>query len=418
MSIKGKSPLLVFAVSLAILAVVILLNLGNSAAGENGQGRARVGAGQTPEGKSSAGPRSKNVPTSAQSTTPSVRVTRATPESYQAQVTGHGAATAHYQLTLNSRVAGQVDSVADNFEVGSHIQQGQVLLSLESSAYKAALASAELAYLQAQREMEQARTEWAASGLEGEPDSPLVFYEPQLAEALASYEAARANYDDTRVKAAFDGVVTSRLVSPGSYVAAGSELGEVVSRDRVEISVPLAADEWSLLPTLSEMIAANWTVKVRDVETGRVWLGHVLRAQSELDATTRQRSLIVAVDNPFEQTPALLPGTFTEVQVPGITLDGLWALPSTSLSQRGEIWYIDDNNTLNNFNASPAFAAGDTIYVRPPSDLKQSQQQVLTSPMNSYVEGTAVEPLQTPQEATALISEQPTAPMKGDPNHV
>jgi len=98
------------------------------------------------------------------------------------------------------------------------------------------------------------------------------------------------------------------------------------------------------------------------------------------------------VDKPLEQSPALLPGTFMEVQVPGLTLEGLWALPSTSLTQRGKIWYIDEQDTLKTFDANPVFAAGDTIYIRPPHSLKQTPQQVLISPMNSYVEGTPVEP--------------------------
>lgn len=391
MNSLARSPFTIFAVSLVLFALVLFFNFGTSGAGENSPGRPPGGTGKPLPANTAAATAGNDTKATTQSTTPSVKVRKALPLSYQAQVTGHGGAMAHYQLTLNSRVTGQVRSVAEDFEVGRHVEQGQVLLSLENSGYKASLATAELAYQQAQREAEQAHTEWAASGLEGEPESPLVFYEPQLQEAQANYEAAVANYKDTEVKAAFDGVITSRMVSPGSYITAGSELGEVVSRDRVEISVPLASNEWALLPTPSEMASANWAVTVRDVETGEQWQGRVLRAQSQLDAATRQRSLIVAVDKPFDQAPALLPGTFMEAQVPGRTLEGLWALPSSSLTQRGKIWYIDAEDTLRNFDTSPVFAKANTIYIRPPQDLSRGPQKVLISPMNSYVEGTFVQ---------------------------
>lgn len=395
-----KGPVLVFLLSLVIFGLVLFMSVPSGDTSERG--------GNAPKGRDTENNLPSGETTSAdnrgadasvvqkkrvveQSTTPSVNVTKVLPKAYQATVSGYGSATAHYQLALNSRVSGQVLSVADDFEVGHHVQAGQVLLYLENSSYRAALATADLAYQEAQREAEQARAEWAASGLEGDPESSLVFYEPQLQEARANYEAAKANFEDTQVKATFDGVVTSREVAPGSYISVGSELGEMVSADRVEISVPLSTSEWMLLPTLEKMTTENWMITLFDVETGLQWQGRVLRAERQLDTDTRQRSIIIAVDKPFEQTPALMPGIFVEAFVPGIIVDDLWKLPSSSLSQRGEIWYVDANNTLQSFNATPAFTDNTSIYIHPPQDLREDPQRVLITPMNSYVKGAVVE---------------------------
>jgi RND family efflux transporter MFP subunit len=408
-----KGPVLVFLVSLVILGLVLFISFAGG--DSSGPGRKPPPGGNTennmPGGQiatsgnivSDASVTQKRVP--KQSTTPSVKVTEVTPQTYQATVSGYGSASAHYQLALNSRVSGQVMSVADDFEVGLHVQAGQVLLYLENSTYRAALAASDLAYQEAQREAEQARAEWSASGLKGEPESPLVFYEPQLQEARSNYEAAKTNYDDTQVKATFDGVVTSREVAPGSYISVGSELGEMVSSDRVEVSVPLSSSEWTLLPTLAEMTAGNWAVTLFDVETGLQWQGRVLRAERQLDTDTRQRSIIIAVDKPFEQSPALLPGIFVEAFISGKSVDDLWKLPSSSLSQRGEIWYVDAKNTLQSFNATPAFTDNTSIFIRPPQGLREQPQRVLITPMNSYVKGAVVEA----QVVNSLVSDVPVA---------
>lgn len=132
-----------------------------------------------------------------------VVVTQVTSGPLAPEIEAFGAAESHYELTLVSEVEGQVKSLADNLESGRLVKQGEVLLQLEDSAYRealataeAALASARLDLLEVEREAEQARREWAASGMEGEPDSPLVLYGPQLAEARASvaeYAAAVAS---------------------------------------------------------------------------------------------------------------------------------------------------------------------------------------------------------------------------------
>ncbi|MGB3622636.1 MAG: efflux RND transporter periplasmic adaptor subunit [Ketobacter sp.] len=371
MNLASRRPLITFVAALFVFGLVLFASL--QAIGN-------------PKPPGAVNPVSKQA--STQSTTPTVKVTAVSAQPYQAAIKGYGSVAAHYQLTLNSRVSGQVTQVNQDFETGRKVQKGEVLMMLENSSYQAALASANLAYQEALREAEQARTEWTSSGLEGDPESPLVFYEPQLQEARANYEVAEKNLQDTRVSATFDGIVTARSVAPGSYISAGSELGEIISSDRVEIAVPLSSQEWAMLPTLSELSAQE--VGLVDVETGRQWVGRVLREEKQLDSATRQRSIVIAVEQPFEQDPALMPGTFVEATLPGLDVAGLWRLPSTCLSQRGKVWYIDEQGTLQNFDAEPIFVDGGYIFVHPPQALSDTPQQVLVSPMNSYVTGTPV----------------------------
>lgn len=343
---------------------------------------------------------------------PSVNVLRVEPGRYQAQLIGYGAANPRFELTLSAQVTGQVQQIAQDFEAGNRVKAGNVLLELENSEYRAALASAEetlanakLALLQEQREGLQAQTEWSASGLDGEPDSELVLRKPQLAAAQAalknaeaSVTNARRNLAQTRITAPFDALITSRSAAPGSYLQTGSEVGSLVSTDRVEVAVALSAQDWASLPPLDQMREAQWQVTLHNVENNQQWQATVVRAEQSLDETTRQRALIVAVEQPLEQVPELLPGTFVEVRIPGSAIDHLWKLPSSALSQRGYIWYIGEQQTLVSLAVQPLFADAEAIYVAAPVAMQSSAQQILVHPLSSYLDGMPVIPVEVSDE--------------------
>lgn len=338
---------------------------------------------------------------------PDVSVVSVRADSYAAKVTGFGVAAPHFELTLTAQVAGRVEALAPAFEPGKRIRKGDRLVGLEDTDYRAEVASAQkdlddarLSLLEEQRKGEQARTEWAASGLSGEPASELVLRKPQLAaaeaavaNAAAALASARKNLRETSITAPFDALVVERRIAPGSYLQAGTELGILYSIDHIEIAISLSAREWAKLPETSLLGDGRWPVQLADVQSDRVWSGRVLRQAFHLDTSNRQRALILAVDRPLDGDPELLPGTFVKAILTGRTIDLVWKLPSTALSQRGRIWYVTADNTLDCFAATPQFSDGDAIYIRPPSVLTAGQQKVVVHPLNSYLQGMAVNPV-------------------------
>lgn len=332
-----------------------------------------------------------------------VSVVRVRPDTYSPAIEAFGAVTPRYELTLAAEVSGQVVSMADNLESGRLVRQGELLVQLEDTDYRAALATAEkdlasarLDLLEEEREASQARAEWQSSGIDGEPDSPLVLHEPQLAlaraavaEAEAAVASARLDLERTRIRAPFDALVIARYVSPGTWLQAGSEVADLYSTDRAEISLPLSQHDWANLPDADQLEQGDWPVRLTSVETGQSWQGHVQRIERHLDDSSRQQSLIVAVDQPLAQTPPLAPGIFVRAEIPGRKLDGLWRLPPSALSQRGEIWYVADG-VLQKFAREPVASDDEAIYVRPPESLSQQETPVLVHPLSGYVPGMAV----------------------------
>lgn len=339
---------------------------------------------------------------------PEVSVKTVEPATHQSRISAFGAIEPHYTINLTTQVAGQVEQISPQFETGYRLKKGERMLRLENSDYRAAvaaakqqLAEARLAYLQEERQGLQAQAEWLASGLEGDPDSELVLRVPQLASAEASVANAEAlltsaenDLQQSLIKAPFDALVISREVSLGSYLQTGTQVATLFSTDWVEVKVSLSDREWQSLPDANILTTGDWPVTLQAVEGSATWQGKVLRIEQHLDGTTRQRSLIVGVDKPLDQQPAIYPGVFVEVSLAGRQMDKLWQVPTTSLSQRGEIWYVTAENILAKFPISPVFSDENYIYIRPPQQLADFPQQILLQPISSYVEGMAVAPIE------------------------
>ncbi|MBU2955918.1 efflux RND transporter periplasmic adaptor subunit [Marinobacter sp. F3R08] len=336
-----------------------------------------------------------------------VSVIRVSTEPHSVAVEAFGSARSRYEMTLTAQVSGRVTELSDGFETGQLIKKEELLLKLEDSDYRSALASAEndlasarVDLLEAEREAEQALTEWQSSGMTGEPDSLLVLHEPQVAEARAavsdaeaSVVSARKDLEQASVRAPFDALVVSRSVSPGSYLQSGNDIAELYSADRVEISLPLSQTAWQNLPDLEVLSRGDWPVSLTSVETGQKWDGYVQRTERHLDETTRQQSLIAAVDRPLEQDEILTPGTFVRAEIQGRVLSDIWRLPSSSLSQRGEIWYETDG-VLARFSTEPVASDEQAIYIRPPESFHGQSVNVLVHPLSTYMPGMAVNPVE------------------------
>lgn len=336
---------------------------------------------------------------------PDVVVVNATPASYTAIASGYGESQPHYSLNLVAEVSGRVKEMSTAFESGNIARKGELLVQLDDTKYLADVATARsnlaqnrLSLLEEERQMAQAKAEWESSGLEGAPDSELVLRGPQLAAARAlvgSSEAELALAEDklaqTKVYAPFACLVVSRNVAPGSYLQEGTEIGSFYSVDTVEVSVPLSSRNWDNLVQPSAMNGLK--VQLTAVDSDHTWQGQINRVERSVDTTTRQRNIVIEVAHPFAMSPPLFPGTFVQVEIPGRQVGNLWVLPVSSLSQRGEIWFVADG-ALDKFPADLVFSHLDKIYIDVPENLAGSPQQVLVHPLSNYVSGMKVHPVE------------------------
>src|SRR4030066_1126753 len=134
------------------------------------------------------------------------------------------------RVELSTPVSGAVQAV--NVEVGDRVKQGQVLLSLDSTAYQARVAESqsEITRLNAEaeedkRELDRVmelheRTVVATTELD-QARLRLVRSQSALAEAHARLRQNQKALDEASLRAPFDAVVVLRQAEPGLTVAAG-----------------------------------------------------------------------------------------------------------------------------------------------------------------------------------------------------
>jgi RND family efflux transporter MFP subunit len=335
-----------------------------------------------------------------------VSVISVTPTVHQASLLVYGQTKAHYELTLNSQVSGEVLSLSSEFEVGKRVAKNQTLLTIDSISYRASLATAQTALASAQLALEEekeesirAQEEWNRSGFKDKP-SDLVLRKPQLAAAKATLNEAnklmveaKHNLALTTLKSPFDAIVVSRDIALGQVVQSSTQIATLYSTDRLDIQAALSEREWNMLPSIKEMLSDDFKVIIENSLNNTQYSGAVLAQEGALDTTTRQRALIIGVNKPFDFSKPLYPGTFVNIILKGKQIDGLWKLPSSALSQSGKLWYVNKNQTLSHISASILFSDTDSIYIRTPKDL-QGITQVLTNPLESYVDDMQVNPIE------------------------
>lgn len=331
---------------------------------------------------------------------PDVSVLHVSATTHKAYINGHGEATAHWDLTLKSQVQGEVKSISELFNTGNMVSKKSVLVNVDNTEYlqaissaKASLADAQLA-LQEQNDLSsQAKREWQRSGITQKPSSPLVFRTLQLAAAQAtaddaqySLQTALRDEKNTHVSAPFDAVILSRDINLGSYISVGDTIATLNSSDRAEVFVPLSLSQFNNVKA-----DLSGEVILSDIATGIKWQGYIDRVENHLDTSSRQRNIVVAVDQPFEQTTPLLPGTFLSVEIAGKTLSNVIEIPASAVSQDGQIWYVDANNTLVSVLAKKVFERGDFVYISPIEGIELSK--IVVRPLVSYLNGMLVNPV-------------------------
>jgi len=271
------------------------------------------------------------------------------------------------EIVVAPQIAGRIAYVAPNFQEGGFIRNGQVLVRLEAADYElgvvraqSGVASAEQVLAREIAESENARQDLEDLGITDA--SPLARREPQLAQARASLNAAKAQLRDaelalerTAVRAPFDGRVRELSANIGQFVGAGSALGAIFSSDVVEIELPLTDAELGRLglslafEETAEVPGPKVTFSAEVAGQPRVWRGRITRTAAAVDPRTRLISAIADVEDPYgkaaeESGMPMAPGLFVNASIEGMEIDSVIRIPRAGLRGLDEV-YVGDPQT-------------------------------------------------------------------------
>lgn len=297
---------------------------------------------------------------------PRVETTALYPGDHQVSVSAMGTVVPAREITLKSRVSGQVQSVHPEFVAGGIVVSGQRMIKIDPQDYRLALARKESQVINSQYELkvelgfqDVARREWSLLN-KGTPtdaaDEELALRKPHLAKARsdltaaqAELEQAKVNLSRTDITAPFNAIVRATYVESGSQVSTQDALADLVGTDEYWIRVALPVDRlrWIRLPSSRSDTGAPAVIHYRGYERS----GRVIRLLGDLEPQGRMARIMVSVDDPLERSDRepgqpLLLGEYVRVEIQGETLADIYRIPRSALRDNNTIWLVDADGAL------------------------------------------------------------------------
>ncbi|MFO7728818.1 MAG: efflux RND transporter periplasmic adaptor subunit, partial [Desulfonatronovibrio sp.] len=236
---------------------------------------------------------------------------------------------------------------------------------------------------------------------DGSQPNPLVLYEPQLENARAALESARAgrdqaelNLERTVIRTPFVSLVRSQNAAPGRHIAPGTPVAVLAEVNRAEIVVHLPPGDlrWINVPRAGDQNKGS-EAAVRIMGNSRDFSrsGTVSRSLGQVDPETRMLGIVVEVEDPYavfagEQGGITeLPfGSFVQVNITGKDLEDVMVVPRQALRQDSTVWIADQQNRLEIREVTVKRSQEDQVMIS--SGLTSGERIILTS-ISSPAEG-------------------------------
>jgi RND family efflux transporter MFP subunit len=342
-----------------------------------------------------------------------VRVLPVLPGQVTLTVASQGSVTPRTESDLVPEVSGRVTWLSPDLVPGGYFEAGEPLLRLDPADYENQLARARAALERARAEAEHARFEFerldslrsrdlaSASQTENARRAARVAA-ANLMDAEASLAQAQRDLARTTITAPFPGLVRSKLVDVGQFVARGTPAARIYATDRVEVRLPVADEQLAFLDVplghrgqLPDGSAP--AVRLHAEFAGRrlEWQGRIRRLEAEIDSKSRMVLLVAEVENARTGTP-LTVGQFVNAEIEGRRVDDVVALPRAALRNGDQVLVVDAENRLRFRDVSILRLQDDDVLIR--GGLAPGER-VCISPLATVIDGMAVAP--EPIEGTA-----------------
>jgi membrane fusion protein (multidrug efflux system) len=303
-------------------------------------------------------------------------------------------------------------------ENGDPVKRGDLLVRLDDTAIRDALASAEAssraaaqAFEQSERQLQRMKT-LRASGMtsaQALDDAEVRRNNAQsdMEAAKTRVASARQQLQRTEARAPFDGIVSDRKVSAGDTAQIGKELLKVIDPSSMRLEGMISADHIGA-------VKAGQAVTFRVNGYGETdFAGKVKRVNPSANTTTRQ--VEVLVDFVDKKQPKL-GGLYAEGRVETESTASL-TIPATALVREGDkalAWRVKDDKLqkvpltvgerdprTGNFILKAGIAEGDKVLRHPSATLKDGQKvEMAKAAAPASAPGAAPSPA-TPSATTA-----------------
>ncbi len=363
----------------------------------------------------------------------------------------YGAVQSRRTLELRAAVGGRVIELADAFEEGGAVREGQVLLRIDPADMQSALDRAESDLMDAgfeardaERGLELARDELAAAEDQAElqaraaarqadlqergvgsaalvesadlaasaarqavlsrrqavaqAEARVDQAETRLARARIALDEARRQLEETTLTAGFDGTLSEVRLVEGRLVSPNEQLAMLIDPDALEVAFRVSTAQYArLLDDSGRLIAAPVTITLDAAGAELTATGTISRASAATGEGQSGRLIFARL----EDARGFKPGDFVTVAVEEPPLDNVARLPASSYdAASGTVLVLAGEDRLRALEVTLLRRQGDEVLLAGPG---LAGQEVVIGRTPLLGEGIRVRPL---RDEAALGGEQ------------
>ncbi|MEM9900708.1 MAG: HlyD family efflux transporter periplasmic adaptor subunit [Pseudomonadota bacterium] len=335
------------------------------------------------------------------------------PETLTPVMTVFGEVQSRRTLELRAAAPGRVVELAEDFEDGAQVVEGQLLARIDPTDAESALevaqtdlAEAELQLRDAARALDLARDELAAARAQAElrtralarqqdlaargvgteaavetaelaassadqavltrriaeasAETRVDQSQNALARARIALEDARRGLADTEIRAAFTGILADVTLTAGGLVAVNERIGTLVDAETLEVAFRVSTAQYArLIDAQGGIVAAPVRVTLDVLGLDLEARGTVTRVGAAVGEGETGRRLFAQL----ESFAGFRPGDFVSVHVDEPPLPGTARLPATAVDAAGTILYLGEDDRLVAALAPVLRRQGDDVFV-------------------------------------------------------
>ncbi|MFC3121214.1 efflux RND transporter periplasmic adaptor subunit [Agaribacter flavus] len=257
-------------------------------------------------------------------TTP-VAVKSAAQESFPVVVEALGTAVANESVYITAQQAETLTTVL--FEDGDIVERGQLLAQLNNRAELAKLNEIEINLADAKRQLTRIKDlakERAAS------QQLLDEQEARVKALIAQREVAKAELEERKVIAPFNGRLGTRMMSIGSLVRPGDVITTLDDLSTIKVDFNVSENHLASLANGQNISATSVAYP------GEVFSGNITNVESRIDPVTRSIRVRARIEN---EDLKLRPGLLLQVSIEKRVLNAL-VVPESALVPDGDKQYL------------------------------------------------------------------------------
>jgi membrane fusion protein (multidrug efflux system) len=329
-------------------------------------------------------------PIASEPRTPKVKILNLEPHTWQQTLEAYGVVESAEDVAITVDFSAQVSAVY--FEEGQRVEQGRLLIELDSRKRDLRLAQAKTAVEETRAGLEEARHDLQRRrGLaESGAVSREVLDRSEIAlrrataryeDAMAAHRLAERELTESRILSPVSGIVDRKAVEQGETVMPGQFLGSVQTVDRVRVRVYVSEREVNDL-----RVGARAEVRSASVP-GSIFQAKVEAVGIKADPKTGNFAVKLTLAN---EDGLLRPGMTTRVRLQGLTHSEALLIPDDALVDRRRrrvVYVVRDGQAV---EVEPLLRASVAEHIPVIEGLKPGDQLVVAG-MEQLVDGSPVD---------------------------